>query len=112
MDGWALFSSAVVAVPLIAAGVWILSEQISNRQRRKFLRRYEQCSVSGIRKRVERELATEDMHVMPKIQRGPLVPDPLQDGKFSGRLPSSKRPRRYARQCNGGLRRKRSEPSR
>lgn len=110
MDGWAIFCSAVVAVPLIAVTVWALSEQASSRRRKRFLRRYSQRSVSGIRNRVEKELAFEDTHVLPKVQPRSLMPDPLQDGNFSGQLPLSKRPRRYTRRCVRGSRGKRADP--
>lgn len=112
MNGWALFSLAIVAVPAVAAVIWILNEQASNRRRQKFLQCHEQRSVSGIRNRIERELANEDTHVMPRVHRGPLAPDPLQDGRITGRLPLSKRPRRYARQCTRVSRRSQSELSR
>lgn len=109
MGGWALFSSVVVAVPLIAVAVWAFNEQASSRRRRKFLQRYSQRSVSGIRNRIEQELSAEDTHTIPKIQAGTLPPDPLQDGTFSGNLPLSKRPRRYARRCTRESRNKRPE---
>ncbi|WP_326946665.1 hypothetical protein OG439_46295 [Amycolatopsis sp. NBC_01307] len=97
MIGWGIFSLVVVAVPLVAVAVWVYGEQRSSRQRRKFLQRYKQRSVAGIRSRVEQELATEDTQVMPKIPREPLAPDPLQDGHISGYLPLPKRVRGYGR---------------
>ncbi len=97
MNGWGLFSLVVVAVPVVAIAVWVYSEHESNRRRRKFLRRYRQRSVAGIRRRVERDLATEITHVMPKLPRSPLQPDPLQDGQFTGDLSLPKRIRGYTR---------------
>lgn len=95
MLAWGLFSLVVVAVPLVALLVWVYREQESSRRRRKFLRRYPQRSVTGIRERVARELATEDTHVIPKVPHGPLPPDRLQEGKFTGVLPLPTRVCRY-----------------
>jgi hypothetical protein len=98
MGDWARFSLVVVVVPLIAVLIWVLNEQEAGRRRRKFLQRYEQRSVDGIHTRVGKERATEKTHVMPRIEQGPLAPDPLQDGQFSGYLPEPKHARRYVRQ--------------
>jgi hypothetical protein len=110
MGGWGLFSLAVVAVPTIAATIWLLCEVHSSRRRRNLLRRDRRRSVSGIKKRIEHELSNEDTHVMPKIQRGSLKPDPLQDGHVSGYLPIPKRVREYTRQAKSRARTRLSRP--
>lgn len=95
MNAWGLFALVVIAVPVVALLVWVYREQQSSRRRREFLRRYPQHSVSGIRKRVAREVASEVTHEIPKVLRGPLPPDPMQDGRFTGYLPLPRRVRGY-----------------
>ena len=92
---WGIFSLLVIAVPLIAVLTWVYSQHRSNRRRKKFLRRYRQRSVGGIRERLERELSTADTQVIPKLRRGRLIPDPLQDGQITGDLLLPKRVRGY-----------------
>lgn len=102
MNGWGLFSLAVIAVPLVALGTWMLSEHASGRRRRKFLRRHSSRSVAGIHERVDQETASEKTRPIPKIRRGTLTPDPLQNGTLSGRIPLPKTPRRYTRRQTPG----------
>lgn len=90
-----LVSLVVLAGLMVVLLVWVHRERESSHRRRKFLRRFQQESVSSVRTRVARDLADEDTHVIPKVPRGRLPPDPLQEGKFSGLLPLPRRVRRY-----------------
>jgi hypothetical protein len=79
---WGLFSLVVVAVPLVAVLVWVYREQESSRRRRRFLRRYPQRSVAGIRERVKREreaerLAHADTQVIPAIPPDDVATEPI-----------------------------------
>jgi hypothetical protein len=95
MDGWILFSLTIIAVLLTPFVIWILSEQLGNRRRRKFLRRFPQRSIAGIRENIERELGVADTQRIPRIRRGRLAPDPLQEGRIVGTLSVAKRVRAY-----------------
>ncbi len=95
---WGIGSLVVLAVLGIALAIWILSEYRSGRDRRKFLSRYPERSVEGLRSRIARDLANADTDVIPKLPRGRFPRDSNLDGSFRGTLPLPGRPRVYVRQ--------------
>ena len=94
---WGIFSLAVLAVPTLAVLGWLFGQYRSNRRRRKFLERYPERSVAGIRERTTQDLANADTQVMPKVRHRTLPPGPTLDGHISGQLPQPQRVRGYVK---------------
>ena len=95
MTGWGVAALVVVAVPLVAVAVWVVREQRSARRRRRFLERHKELSVSGIRERVARERAAEDLARAPTQVLPVISPDDVPTAPLPKVPPLPRRKRPY-----------------